>query len=349
MIRLANESDEQAWSDYLTKAQSTHHAFCWEWKRIIEKAFKHKAYYLIAEESVAKESGICGIMPIFLVNGSLFGSALISMPYLNAGGCIADNDEIANSLIEEAKKIAKEKNASYIELRYVVPQEFLSALTTRTHKVSTSLELTHSGEELFNQFPPKLRSQIRRPSKSGICAEISTGDFATSREINGFYDVFSEHMRDLGTPVFPKSLFELTLRSFGDRSRIITTWLEGKCIAGGITVKHGDRVEIPWASSLRKFGKESPNMLMYWEAIKTASLDGAKIFDFGRSSSESGPHKFKLQWGAKSHSLNWYYIGENIPNISPNNPKFSLMVSCWKKMPLWSTKIIGPWITRSLP
>ena len=156
-------------------------------------------------------------------------------------------------------------------------------------------------------------------------------------------------MRDLGTPVFPKKLFELTLKKFGKNSKLVTCWLEDKCVAACITVKHGKNVEIPWASSLRKFNKQSPNMLMYWDAIKAACDDGAEFFDFGRATPDTGSHKFKLQWGSVTNPLYWYYIGDDIPDISPKNPKFELMIKCWQKMPIWSTKLIGPWITRSLP
>ncbi len=342
MIRIASENDRDAWNTFI--GTKHHHAFCWQWREIISRAFKHKPYYIISVDNQ-----INGVLPCFLVNSPLFGKALISMPYLNSGGYIAEDDNVAAKLLEEAKNVANQLKVEYTELRFETKQNFLEQYVCKNHKVNSSLELLHSGEDLFNQFPPKLRSQIRRPSKSGICAEVSTGDRASSKEINGFYDVFSEHMRDLGTPVFPKCLFELTLRNFGKNSRIITAWLEGKCIAAGITIQHGSRVEIPWASSLRKFSKHSPNMLMYWEAIKAASLDGATKFDFGRSSEGSGPHKFKLQWGAKSNTLNWYYLGDKIPNISPDNPKFSLVVNCWKKMPVWGTRVLGPWITRGLP
>ncbi len=347
MIKTANNSkDKEQWDKFLldlngSATKAIHHSFCWEWRDIIEKSFGHKPYYLIKEDK--------GILPCFLVNGALFGKALISMPYLNSGGLLARDEETKNELLEHAKTLSKDLGAKYFEFRFDKEQPSLEKLKSKSHKVSCILSLPNEAEELFKKFKPKLRSQIRRPTKSGVTAKVTVGNKVTSKEINGFYSVFSEHMRDLGTPVFPKKLFELTLKNFGENSKLITCWLEDKCIAGGLTIKHGNNVEIPWASSLRKFNKQSPNMMMYWEAIKTACDDGAQYFDFGRATPDTGSHKFKLQWGSDTNPLHWYYIGKDIPDISPNNPKFEMMIKCWQKMPIWSTKLIGPWITRSLP
>ena len=92
-------------------------------------------------------------------------------------------------------------------------------------------------------------------------------------------------------------------------------------------------------------------MLLYWEAIKNAIESNCDVFDFGRSSPESGTFRFKKQWGAEPLPLYWYYHinkGE-IPNVNPNNPKFSLLVNTWKCLPLSIANSLGPKITRGLP
>ena len=252
MIKIAE--DRKQWDNFLLQQESTHHSFSWEWKEIIEKSFGHKPYYLIKEGKTEIE----GILPCFLVNGALFGKALISMPYLNSGGIltkreITNNDKVINEFLEYSKNLSKDLNAKYFEFRFDKEQTSLENLKSKSHKVSCILTLPSDAEELFKKFKPKLRSQIRRPTKSGIIAKVTTGSEIKAKELNGFYSVFSEHMRDLGTPVFPKKLFELTLKNFGKDSKLVTCWLEEKCVAACITVKHGRNVEIPWASSLRKF------------------------------------------------------------------------------------------------
>jgi FemAB-related protein (PEP-CTERM system-associated) len=354
MIRVteASDSDHRRWEDYLRTTNVTHHAFSWHWRSIIRDSFRHTPYYLFAESEDSEQKEILGILPLYHVKSMLFGSALVSMPYLNSGGILASTDEAFNSLLEAASELSKKLQVDYVELRHrgaltPIPE----TLSERTHKVSMVLPLKDTAEELFSSFKPKLRSQIRRPSKSGIYAQVSTDDIPVDKALSAFFSVFSEHMRDLGTPVFPKKLFWETHRRFGENCRIITIWSEGNPVAAGITIRHQDTVEIPWASALRRYNKQSPNMLLYWEAIKTASNEGAKFFDFGRSSYDTGTQRFKQQWGATPVPLHWYYHINNgeIPDINPSNPKYAAIVACWRKLPLPLANTVGPWLTRSLP
>jgi serine/alanine adding enzyme len=361
-VSVANEADGTAWDAYLQGKEVNHHAYAWAWRSIIAETFGHKPFYCVAwdvsgidrQETNGKNQrqSVAGVLPLFYVNSLIFGKALISIPYLNAGGIIADSEEAFQLLLRKASLLAEELGAAYIELRHRGPAVWSGhKLDERTHKVSMLLELNTNAEELFSSFVPKLRSQIRRPAKSGIYAQVSPATGNGDDSISKFYSVFSEHMRDLGTPVYPKKLFCSTKKHFGQACRVITVWHERKPIAVGITLGFGSSVEIPWASALRKYNNYSPNMMLYWEAIKTACSDGYRVFDFGRSSRDSSTYRFKEQWGARPLELHWYYkvLAGEVPDVNPKSPKFSLLVNCWKHLPLGLANRIGPWITRGLP
>lgn len=349
-ISQATPSDKKDWNEFVFGFEhANHHAHCWEWSEILEETFKHTPYYFFAKDT---DNKIQGVLPLFHVKSALFGSALISVPYLNAGGILASSKEVFDALHQQVEELSKSLEVKYTELRHQSEQPWYPEGTPlKTHKLSMVLPLECSAEDLFSSFKPKLRSQIRRPSKSGIVSDVVSGEDNFQKALDGFYTVFATHMRDLGTPVFPRELFDKTCRAYGSSAKIITAWHFKECVAAGITIETNKRVEIPWASSLRRFNKASPNMLLYWEAIKTAADEGALSFDFGRSSEGSGQHRFKKQWGSKPVNLHWYYIGDedSIPDITPNNPKFSFLVECWKHLPLPVSKIIGPWVTKSLP
>ena len=111
-------------------------------------------------------------------------------------------------------------------------------------------------------------------------------------------------------------------------------------------------VEIPWASSLREFNSLCPNHLVYWTALETALAEGATVFDFGRSTPDEGTFKFKEQWGAEPLPLHWEYwlaSGDRLPDASPKNPKYRLMIETWKRLPLWMANLAGPRIVRDIP
>ncbi len=347
-IVVAENSDVKDWNLVLEDNDYREHFFRWEWRQIIQRVFSHKPYFLILKEN-NKPISIC---PLFHVNSFLFGSALISSPYINGGGIVGGNAESQKFLLDFIEDLQKKLNCKYCELRF---RENLLVnvddLKMRTHKVSMKVPLFENPEKLFLTFPPKLRSQIRRPTKEGCSAKIVKGDQVTATLVNDFYQVFSQTMRDLGTPVYSKSLFIETLKTFGENATLGIVYHESMPVAGGITIKSGNSVEIPWAASLRSKSKFAPNMLLYWELLKNACVEKCLTFDFGRSTKDSGTYKFKAQWGAEPLQLNWYYVGSenDIPNINPQNKKFETLVAIWRKLPLPIANIIGPIITKSIP
>ena len=356
-VHLADDSHRELWQSYLARHNVSHHAHRWEWRDVFSKTFGHQPFYLLARRpsdtnGASSEGAVVGILPLYYFRSFLFGKSFVSVPYLNSGGIIADDQEAFDALVETANEFAAKSGASYIELRH---REKISlvpiGLTDRSHKVAMILPLVNDPEEQFQGFRAKLRSQIRRPTKSGLHAEVSGESMSVEDSVHAFYKVFSENMRDLGTPVYPRRLFEATAKNFKTDCRIVTVWNKTKPVAAGLTVKNNNSVEIPWASSLRAHNKESPNMLLYWTAIKQAVLDGASEFDFGRSSPDSGPYRFKAQWGSKPLPLHWYYsiLQGEIPDVNPNSAKYRLLVQCWQRLPLPMANALGPWITKGLP
>ena len=93
----------------------------------------------------------------------------------------------------------------------------------RDDKVSMQLELPDNVNDLWGSLSSKLRAQIRRPQKEGaVCIDGGI------ELIDGFYEVFSRNMRDLGTPVFPKALFCQMCERFPDSSRLFVVMLGEK-------------------------------------------------------------------------------------------------------------------------
>ena len=93
-------------------------------------------------------------------------------------------------------------------------------------------------------------------------------------------------------------------------------------------------------------------MLLYSSALEYACQEGFQHFDFGRSTPGSGTYRFKEQWGARPVPLRWYYWlrdGNELPQLNPQNPKYSLAIKMWQKLPLAFTTLVGPHIVKYLP
>jgi hypothetical protein len=111
-------------------------------------------------------------------------------------------------------------------------------------------------------------------------------------------------------------------------------------------------MEIPWASSDRRYDRLAPNMLLYSSVLEYACQQGCKVFDFGRSTVDTGTYRFKEQWGAKPLPLYWYYWLKDdrpLPELNPNNPRYRLAISLWRNLPLPIANVLGPHIVKYLP
>lgn len=311
------------------------------WREVIKKSFGHDAYYLYAEDG----DDIKGILPLIHMKSTFFGNFMVSMPYFNYGGICAEDTNIAQQLLDKAIEIARNVKAEHIELRHA---NHIADMPEKQAKVSMRLQLPDDPDKLWKSFSSKLRSQIRKPEKEGMYARLGKEE-----EMDSFYKVFSVNMRDLGTPVYPKYFFRNTLHEFPDSAWICSVYTkDGRPAASGFLMGFKDRLEIPWASSLRSYNHLSPNMLLYWTALQFACEKGYAVFDFGRSTPGEGTYKFKEQWGAKPVQLYWHYWLRNggpVPEINTKNPKYRLAIAAWKNIPVFTANIIGPQIVRNIP
>ena len=220
-------------------------------------------------------------------------------------------------------------------------------LPCRTDKVTMLLNLPETAEELGKAIGAKRRSQIKRPIREGVTFELGGVEL-----IDDFYHVFSINMRDLGTPVYGKSFFKQIFQTFPDNAKIAIARLNGEAVGTGFLIGNGQTMEIPWASTLRKVNKIGVNMFLYWNILTSCIEQKYQIFDFGRSSKNSGTLRFKKQWGAQESQLYWYYQlkeGQKIPQMNPTNKKYQLMIKTWQKMPVSLCNMIGPHIVKGLP
>jgi serine/alanine adding enzyme len=337
-VSVATPSERADWEQFVAAQGDDAGYHAWDWQRVFEQAFGHRSVYLIARRGDA----VTGVLPLVEIKSRLFGNTLTSLPFLNYGGVIADAAATGQALVAAARAEAEARRCRHVELRHVQAQ--FPNLPSKRHKVSMRLALAANMWEALDR---KVRNQIRKAEKSGLV--IERGGEALVGE---FYKVFARNMRDLGTPVYSRRLFEEVLRTFPDRSLLHVVRLNGEAVAAGFTYRTAAMVQLPWASSIREFNSLCPNVLLYWDAIRFAQESGATTFDMGRSTPNEGTFKFKAQWGAEPVPLNWEYqllAEDTMPNVSPANPKFQLAIALWQKLPLSVTLRVGPMIVRAMP
>lgn len=344
-IVSAESKDSVRWDAYVENHpdSSPYHMFAW--KESVERAYGHRGYYLIAERS----KSICGVMPVVHMKLPFMFNQLVALPFCDFGKILADNSEVQEQLIIEVTSIAKRLNCEFIQVRSQEEQAFAehdAEKDTHDCKVRMLMNLPESSEQLIGGFKSKLRSQIRKAEKNGLTFRLGDG-----KDIDRFYSVFSRNMLYIGSPVHSVKWFKEIIKCYDKNCHIGLVEMDGKTVGGGIILTVGNKVSIPWASTLRGFNRFSPNMLLYWNLLKFSSDNGFGSFDFGRSSVGSGTYKFKAQWGAHAVKLDWYDIaisGENKKDNGESSSSRETAARLWSKMPLPVANILGPIIRKHI-
>lgn len=336
--------NDKEWDEYVQSNSNTSIYHKIGWKNVIDETFGHEPIYLLAKQ----DSKIKGILPLFAMKSRVFGNYLISLPFIDRAGVIADNPQIISLMCDRAIEIAQEKQVDFLELRNQNKIEH-NSLATISHKVNFVLQSGSDPDFIWRKVLQKnVKNKVRIAQKNHITIESGN----SIQYINSFYDIYCINMKFLGTPVYPKEFFLNIYKYFSDNIIIFLAFYKNKAIGGKIVLLFKETTYFISQSSMREYADYNPNNLLYWAAIEYACKNGYKFCDMGRSNIDSGPYKFKKQWGPIIQPLFWqYYLykANKIPALNPTNPKFSLAIKIWKRLPLIITKLIGPLIAKHIP
>lgn len=353
-IRVMDKDDYKRWDAFVENHPEGTIYHLSAWSRIFEKTYHLNPIYIYATGKGCNE--IDGVLPLVLHRSLSCKISLISLPFLDHAGVIANSNETALKLLCKAIEMAKELKAGMLEIRQVKTPSYSNNFKSRTNdseyelfaigeKVDMALALPRSAEKLWLSYKSKMRTKIRKPRKLGAVVKQGRIDL-----IEDFFTIFSTNMRDLGSPVHSKKLFENTAREFKEKFHVFVVYVDNHAIAAGICIRYKNIMYNPWASSLRMFGKMRPNWLLYWEMLQhAADSPGCDLFDFGRSSRDSGTFEFKKQWGAQEYPLWWQSLYLK-PKLGPTNhnqkEKFGFAIKLWQRLPLKVATLCGPRIRK---
>ena len=333
--------DCSRWDDYVEKHPGATVYHMSAWGRAVARSMGHKCYYISVEEN----GEICAVIPLIHVKSMLFGNSLVSVAFATNGGPVFDNAAALQMLDDECRKLAVELDVDYLECRNmdVVHEDW----PAKKEMYSTfRKDLSADNEENMLAIPRKQRAMVRKGIKFGLKAVVDD-------QPNRLFAMYSESVRNLGSPVFPKKLFYCLKEEYGENCEILTIETDqGKAISSVMTFYFRDEVVPYYGGGTFEARGLAANDFMYWSLMERAvSARQCRIFDFGRSKNGTGAFSFKKNWGFEPKPLNYEFIlkdGEELPDINPLNPKYQLMIKIWKKLPLPLANIVGPMISKSL-
>ena len=342
-IRPYAAEDRPGWEEYVSSHPEGTVFHTRSWQEAVAQTFGHSERSLVAVSSENGSERLVGILPLFLIKSFLFGKFLVSVPFAERGGPLADSEQVCLDLVQEAQRILRDHDLDYLEMRNKHP---LPELPAKDLYFGFQREILPEIDDNLKAIPRKSRRMVRQGIKNNL--QASTGN----QLLPQFYSLLSRNFRMLGTPIFPYSWFENLVQAFGSQALVLMVQdQEGSYIAGVLTFFYGDKVLPYYAGSLLEARKLAPNDFMYWKLMELGWQWGYKVFDFGRSKKETGSYRFKTHWGFEPSPLSYQYVlhkKQDLPDINPSNPKFRTMIKLWSKMPLGLTQILGPRISKYL-
>ncbi len=340
-VCVANSLDSRncgRWNDFVLNHPDGTFFHLAEWQNVLSKAFAHRTRYLYAECG----GRVVGVLPLVEVKSLLFGHALISTPFCVYGGILASDEWARRTLERAACDLAQRLRVSYLEMRNRRRQH--PGWQCKELYVTFRRPIDPDSERNMLAIPRKQRAMVRKGIQKQLQVQIDA-------DADRMYAIYSESVRNLGTPVFSRRYVRLLRDTFSDRCEVLTVLHDRLPVASVLSFYFRDEVLPYYGGSTPAARGVAANDFMYWQVMERARERGAKIFDFGRSKRGTGSFDFKTHWGFDPEPLCYEYFlvkAREIPNVSPTNAKYAGLIGLWRRLPVPVTRLIGPPIARHL-
>ena len=314
------------------------------WLNAVARGTGNRALVLAIEHG----DELSAILPLLEVHSPLFGRVMVSSGFGVGGGVLAGTSSDAKTLFAFAEELALHRSCPTIELRGgPLPLDRAGWKVRHDSHNGYAADLAKDDEAQLLWVPRKQRAEVRKSLVGDLT--VTVGQAPNDRAAH--YAVYAESVRNLGTPVFPRSLFGEVLAAFGDDADILTVWHGERPVASVLSLYHRGAVMPYWGGGTQAARQLRANDRMYYELMLHARRRGCKRFDFGRSKANSGAGEFKKNWGFEPQPLgyaSWTAPGVAARDADPASDRHAARIALWKKLPLPLANTIGPWIARGL-
>ena len=294
--------------------------------------------------AVSDGASVTGWLPLHCVHSPMFGRALVSAGFAVDGGILARDPHTVSLLAEGAMELAERSAVGSIELKGGAgPAGWLTDTTTYS---GFETELASTDEDQLTQIPRKARAEVRKGLKANLSIEHGRDERLRAEH----YAVYARSVQNLGTPVFPRALFEAVLNRLKDAEITVVRDERGP-VSAVLSFYHNGSVMPYWGGGLVRARGLHANERMYFELMCHARRQGARRFDFGRSKTGTGPYRFKKNWGFTPRPLSyasWTAPGAQSRSTNPDDPSYARRIAIWKRLPSWLADAVGPHIARGL-
>jgi len=334
--------DWQRWDGYVHSHDdgSIYHTV--GWMLSVRDAFGHRPCYKL----LRRDGVLAGVLPMFCVDSRLGGRRFISVPYGVDGGVLADDDAVADCLLEHVVRQGARTGAVTVEFRS--SRRRYAQLTPVDSYVTFRRQLPESADDVLAWLPRKARAAARNAE----CKHRLTTEFSP-RWLRTVWRLYARSMRRLGSLAYPYRFIE----QIWDRHRrcafVQIVRFGNRPIAGLLSLRYNDTFVPYIAGCDERYNRCGTNNYLYMTAMRQAVRIGCRVFDFGRTRIDNrGSYDFKRFCGFTPQPMGyqrWVHPDRECRDLSPSNPSMQLYRRIWRHLPQWMCNVAGGRLARHIP
>jgi lipid II:glycine glycyltransferase (peptidoglycan interpeptide bridge formation enzyme) len=305
-----------------------------------------------------RDGELAAVLPAALVKSVLFGCKLVSQPFSEYGGLLADPNlapaEMAeiHALLQE--HLVRNRKIKAIELHgnHGIPPNLRDGplIEQNPHHVAI-LALDRPADEIWQKVVQySVRKGVNKAAAQGVTAFEECSESVIRER---FYPLYLKSMKRLGVPPHSLDYYLRSQELFGGRLKIFWAAREDAILSGLLGFVCGGRVNIVNIVSDPDSWKFAPNDLIHWEFVKWAAESGLKFFDFG-SVRYDGQRTYKKKWGTVFEDHAYYFLARDSARLSrttfnSSSPGMTRMAELWSgHVPDLVAQLVGPVIRKHL-
>ena len=353
-IKQLHKNNYNEWNDFLKTRKGATIFHTIEWKKVLEETFGYKPEYLMVEDS---KGNIVGISPAFAVK-TLFGRVIVSQPFCEYGGAVVEKgfEEAYKEILNFYRDKVENERIKYVEIR-VLPDggneykyKYFDNIGFVKQFKAFGFYIDVKGKDFEKDIwqglytkKSRVRNSVRKAIKSGV--RVVEDD-----DIDVYYELYIKTMAKLGSPPYPKTLFENIKKYAGSSVRFTYAYLKEIPIAAMMSFRYNNRHLMVGLVSDKNYQEYRANNLLYNEQIEYATKNKFEIIDLGRTRPNSSYERYKKRWGATKVDLYSYvYPPSASESVNPYK-QYLLFSKITKKVPWIFTKTgLGPYLAKKFP
>jgi hypothetical protein len=240
---------------------------------------------------------------------------MVSVPFRDRGGLLWSTPAAFDGLLTEAKRLAAEVRAKFLQLKTLnpYPSDLVekNGLAEKRYWINSRVDLQALDlDSLWSKIGQKTRNMLRQAEQ----AQLSLEDMTLSKSgLALWYNLHLSSQKRLGLPPFPRKFFKQMLQELRQEKaiKLFSVRKDDEHLAATIILLHRQTAIYGYSSSRSGAQWMRPNDFMLFQIFKWLITHNYADFDLGSDApGQRGLLFFKKKWLAQQRAIPTYTFGE---------------------------------------